>query len=72
LSENGHLTILNAQKRSEVIGSSQKKYSVDHETSPLSDTKMPKVKPIVKFNLLSYNLSWETTLLDIVITILGL
>jgi hypothetical protein len=26
-SGNGHLTILNAQKRREVIGSSQKKYS---------------------------------------------
>jgi hypothetical protein len=49
LSENGHLTILNAQKKREVIGSSQKKYSVDHETSPLSDTKIPKAKPIIKF-----------------------
>jgi hypothetical protein len=27
LSENGHFIILNAQKRREVIGSSQKKYS---------------------------------------------
>jgi hypothetical protein len=48
LNENGHLTILNAQKRRKVIRSSQKKYSVDHETSPLFDTKMPKAKPIVK------------------------
>ncbi len=43
------LAILNAQKRGGVIRSLQKKYShPNHETSPLSNMKIPKVKPIAK------------------------
>jgi hypothetical protein len=44
LNENGHLTILNAQKRKEIIRSTH----MDYETSPLFNTKKQKVKPITK------------------------
>jgi hypothetical protein len=42
-------TILNAHKKGGVIRSLQKKYShPNHETSPFSNMKMQKTKPITK------------------------
>jgi hypothetical protein len=59
-SENGHLIVLNALKKREVIGSSQKKYSHWSWNLPIDWQKMPKVKLIIKFvdTFLKSNAKW--------------
>jgi hypothetical protein len=47
-SENGHLTILNEHKKGKSHEVHRRNTHMDHETSPLFDMKMSKIKPIDK------------------------